>query len=71
MIMPVPTTDPIIVSPTNMPFRDGESLDLDALAHNVDRYCNSALSGFVVGSHGDEEFHLGENREARGRQDSR
>ena len=58
--MPVPTTDPIIVSPTNMPFRDDESLDLDALARNVDRYCSSALSGFVVGSHGGEEFHLGE-----------
>ena len=58
--MPIPTTDPIIVAPTNMPFRDDESLDLDALARNVDRYCGTALSGFVVGSHGGEEFHLGE-----------
>ena len=59
--MPIPTTDPIIVAPTNMPFRDDESLDLDALARNVDRYCGTALSGFVVGSHAGEEFHLGEH----------
>ena len=58
--MTIPTTDPIIVSPTNMPFRDDESLDLDALARNIDRYCGTALSGFVVGSHGGEEFHLGQ-----------
>ncbi|MCZ6538536.1 MAG: dihydrodipicolinate synthase family protein, partial [Chloroflexi bacterium] len=56
----IPTTDPIIVAPTNMPFRDDESLDLDALARNIDRFCNTALSGFVVGSYGGEEFHMGE-----------
>ena len=53
-------TDPIIVAPTNMPFRDDESLDLDALARNIDRFCGTALSGFVVGSYGGEEFHRGE-----------
>ncbi len=58
--MPIPTTDPIIVSPTNMPFRADESLDLDALARNVDKFSGTALSGFVVGSYGGEEFHMGE-----------
>ncbi|MDA1280159.1 MAG: dihydrodipicolinate synthase family protein [Chloroflexi bacterium] len=58
--MAVPTTDPIIVAPTNMPFREDESLDLDALARNVDKFCGTALSGFVVGSYGGEEFHMGE-----------
>jgi dihydrodipicolinate synthase/N-acetylneuraminate lyase len=58
--MAVPTSDPIIVSPTNMPFRADESLDLDALARNVDKFCSTALSGFVVGSYGGEEFHMGE-----------
>jgi dihydrodipicolinate synthase/N-acetylneuraminate lyase len=59
--MPVPSSDPIIVAPTNMPFRiDDESLDLDALARNVDKFSNTALSGFVVGSYGGEEFHMGE-----------
>jgi dihydrodipicolinate synthase/N-acetylneuraminate lyase len=58
--MPIPTSDPIIVSPTNMPFRSDESLDLDALARNVDKFCGTALSGFVVGSYGGEEFHMGE-----------
>jgi dihydrodipicolinate synthase/N-acetylneuraminate lyase len=58
--MPVPSSDPIIVAPTNMPFRADESLDLDALARNVDKFSSTALSGFVVGSYGGEEFHMGE-----------
>ena len=58
--MPIPTTDPIIVAPTNMPFREDESLDLGALARNIDKFCETALSGFVVGSYGGEEFHIGE-----------
>ena len=58
--MAIPTIDPIIVAPTNMPFRDDDSLDLDALARNVDKFSSTALSGFVVGSYGGEEFHMGE-----------
>ncbi len=58
--MPIPTSDPIIVAPTNMPFQADESLDLDALARNVDKFSSTALSGFVVGSYGGEEFHTGE-----------
>ncbi len=58
--MAIPASDPIIVAPTNMPFRADESLDLDALARNVDKFSNTALSGFVVGSYGGEEFHMGE-----------
>jgi dihydrodipicolinate synthase/N-acetylneuraminate lyase len=56
----VPIIDPIIVAPTNMPFHADESLDLDALGRNIDRFCSTALSGFVVGSYGGEEFHMGE-----------
>ncbi len=56
----IPTTAPIIVAPTNMPFRDDESVDHDALARNIDKFCSTALSGFVVGSYGGEEFHMGE-----------
>ena len=58
--MAIPTIDPIIVAPTNMPFRDDDSLDLAALARNVDKFSSTALSGFVVGSYGGEEFHMGE-----------
>jgi dihydrodipicolinate synthase/N-acetylneuraminate lyase len=58
--MAIPITDPIIVAPTNMPFRADESLDLDALARNVDKFSGTALSGFVVGTYGGEEFHMGE-----------
>lgn len=52
--MSIPTTDPIIVAPTNMPLHADESLDLEALARNVDKFCDTALSGFVVGSYGGE-----------------
>ena len=58
--MPIPSSDPIVVAPTNMPFKSDESLDLDALSRNVDKFCETALSGFVVGSYGGEEFHMGE-----------
>ena len=58
--MPIPSSDPIIVAPTNMPFNADESLNLDALSLNVDKFCETALSGFVVGSYGGEEFHMGE-----------
>lgn len=58
--MPIPSSDPIIVAPTNMPFNADESLNIDALSRNVDKFCETALSGFVVGSYGGEEFHMGE-----------
>ena len=58
--MPIPSADPIVVAPTNMPFNSDESLDLNALSRNVDKFCETALSGFVVGSYGGEEFHMGE-----------
>ena len=58
--MPIPSSDPIVVAPTNIPFNSDESLDLDALSRNVDKFCETALSGFVVGSYGGEEFHMGE-----------
>ena len=58
--MLIPSSDPIVVAPTNMPFNSDESLDLDALSRNVDKFCETALSGFVVGSYGGEEFHMGE-----------
>ena len=58
--MPIPSADPIVVDTTNMAFNSDESLDLDALSRNVDKFCETALSGFVVGSYGGEEFHMGE-----------
>ena len=58
--MSIPSSDPIIVAPTNMPFNADESLNLGALSRNVDKFCETALSGFVVGSYGGEEFHMGE-----------
>jgi dihydrodipicolinate synthase/N-acetylneuraminate lyase len=58
--MPSPGTDPIIVAPTPNPFRADESIDHEKLARNVERWLKTPLSGFVVGSYGGEEFHIGE-----------
>lgn len=58
--MPVPAHDPIIVAPTPNPFRSDESIDLEKLARNIERWLKTPLSGFVVGSYGGEEFHIGE-----------
>ncbi len=52
--------DPIVVAPTPTPFREDESVDHDRLARNIERWCKTPLSGFVVGSAGGEETALSE-----------
>ena len=56
--MPSPEKDPIIVAPTPNPFKRDESIDHDRLARNIERWCKTPLSGFVVGSAGGEETSL-------------
>lgn len=56
--MPLPENDPVIVAPTPNPFKADESIDHDRLARNIDRWCKTPLSGFVVGSAGGEETAL-------------
>jgi dihydrodipicolinate synthase/N-acetylneuraminate lyase len=58
--MPRPAADPIVVAPTPVPFRPDDSIDHEKLARNVEKWCGTALSGFVVGSAGGEEFYLSE-----------
>ena len=41
-----------------MPFGQGEQIDHDKLARNIERWLGTRLSGFVVGSAGGEEFYL-------------
>ena len=59
--MPIPHTDPIIVAPTPNPFGPDEQIDHDKLARNIERWLDTRLSGFVVGSAGGEEFYLGDD----------
>ena len=61
----IPDSDPIIVAPTNLPVKDDDSLDYDALARNIEKFCNTALSGFVIGSYGGEEFHISEQEKVK------
>ncbi len=50
--------DPVVVAPTPMPIKDDDSIDHEKLARNTVRWHKTALSGFVVGSAGGEEFFL-------------
>jgi dihydrodipicolinate synthase/N-acetylneuraminate lyase len=51
-----------VVGPVPTPFHEDESVDHAALAEQIDGWCTQAdgLSGFVLGTYGGEEFHLGE-----------
>ena len=59
--LPVPTADPVMVAPTPMPFDGDDRLDLDALARNVERWLDTPLSGFVLGTANGEELFLSED----------
>lgn len=52
--------DVVVVAPTPLPWTEAEQLDRDALARNVERWAETSLSGFVVGSGGGEETHISE-----------
>ena len=51
-----------IVGPVPTPFHDDETVDPSALAADIEGWCEEpqGLSGFVLGTYGGEEFHLGE-----------
>ncbi|MQG57025.1 MAG: dihydrodipicolinate synthase family protein [SAR202 cluster bacterium] len=56
--MPLPASDPIVVAPTPTPFDADDCVDHDALARNVDRWLDTPLSGFVLGTANGEELAL-------------
>ena len=59
--MGIPERDPIIVAPTPTPFDDENRVNLDAMARNLDRWLDTPLSGFVLGTGIVEETHLAED----------
>ena len=59
--MSVPSTDPLLVAPTPMPFDAGDRLDVEALARNTAKWLATPLSGFVLGTANGEELFLGED----------
>ena len=54
------TPDYPVVAPTPIPFRPDDSIDLDALQRNVNRWLATPLSGFVLNSENGEEAFLSE-----------
>ncbi|MBM3957492.1 MAG: dihydrodipicolinate synthase family protein [Gemmatimonadetes bacterium] len=59
--MGIPTADPVMVAPTPMPFDEADRLGVDALARNVERWLETPLSGFVLGTANGEELFLSED----------
>lgn len=59
--MPVPTDDPIINVPMITPFDAADRVDLDAVARNVERWLETPLGIFLVGSASAEEWFLSED----------
>jgi dihydrodipicolinate synthase/N-acetylneuraminate lyase len=58
--MPTPNSDPIVTVPVATPFRSDDQIDHDALSRNVERWLQSPLGGFIVGSATGEEWFLSE-----------
>lgn len=59
--MPIPHVDPIVVAPIAIPFDAEDRVDHDALAANVARWCETPLSGFLVGTATGEEWFVAES----------
>ncbi len=59
--MPIPSTDPIINVPLVTPFDSADQVDLDAVSRNVERWLETPLDGFLVGSMTGEEAFLSED----------
>jgi len=59
--MPIPDSDPIINIPMITPFDDADRVDLDAVARNVERWMQTPLGCFLVGSASAEEWFLSED----------
>ncbi len=58
--MPIPATDPIVNAPMVTPFDAEDRVDLDAVAHNVERWLETPLDGLLVGSATGEEWYVSE-----------
>ena len=58
--MTIPTNDPLVAVPMVTPFDTADQLDFDAAQRNVERWCNTAISVFIIGSQSGEEFMMSE-----------
>ncbi len=58
--MPIPAIDPHVTIPMATPFDDQDRVDHDAIGRNIERWLQSPLAGFIVGSATGEEYMLSE-----------
>jgi dihydrodipicolinate synthase/N-acetylneuraminate lyase len=58
--MPIPASDPHVSIPMVTPFDDQDRVDHEAIGRNIDRWLQSPLTGFIVGSATGEESMLSE-----------
>ena len=59
--MPIPDTRIMVVAPTPTPFTGAGDVDLDAMARNIQRWLQTPLSGFVLGTANGEENALSDD----------
>ena len=59
--MPIPDSDPIVTIPVSTPFDAQDRVDHEALAFNVERWVDTPLSGFIIGTATGEEWFLAES----------
>lgn len=58
--MPIPTADPIVTIPMVTPFTADDRVDHDAIAFNVEKWLETPLSGYIIGTASSEETLLSE-----------
>ncbi len=58
--MPIPLRNPLVTLPMVSPFDADGKLDLDAAQYNVQRWLQTPISGYLIGSHSGEEFMMNE-----------
>lgn len=59
--MPIPSEDPLVTIPMVTPFTADDGVDHDAIAFNVERWLQTPLSGFIIGTASGEEAFLSES----------
>ncbi|MHC4994150.1 MAG: dihydrodipicolinate synthase family protein [Planctomycetota bacterium] len=58
--MPLDLPDPLVTAPLATPFGKNDRVDLDAAQRNAERYLDTGLAGFLIGSATGEEDFLSE-----------
>jgi dihydrodipicolinate synthase/N-acetylneuraminate lyase len=58
--MPISDIDPLVALPMVTPFNEQDQVDYDAAQRNVERWINTPISAYIIGSQSGEEFYMSE-----------